>query len=825
LLSFTPPSPEPTPKGGRILGDPFDIITTADVVGPIGITINYDPTDVMNEENLGIMEFNTDTNQWNDITTGIDPINHRIFGQSPGFSTFAVIEWTGITQPEDIFVGQEPSVDGNIIAFSTSESEAGLDLNEDDDTDDNVIQYYDLVTKTLTNTGVVGKHPSISGNIIAFDSDSWLGSRTWLGFYNITDGKTTMLETGGEGPHGEHPCISGNIMAFHDLDYNVIQYIDIVTPSVLIDTRWEGKNPAISGNIIAFTTSEEQIWYDLNGDGDTQDFVIRYYNMENDMTTNTGLEVQPEIPVSISGNVIAFVNPESFGEGHIYPGVNYQDINEAASHPVCRFGENPSISGNIITFTLKESLTDKDLNHDGDKSDCVLCYYDISTGQITNTAEAASKASLCGNIFAFSTPESMTNQDLNGDGDTDDTIMRYATKALPQPALPPTSGLDLLVAPIGGAVSNLAKKAAVKIPPGALLEDTIVTVDAVPEEQYDDFLGAKKSSIVSTEVYKIEPSSATLTQFAQFTLAYDETKVDETKPEQLQVYSSTDYEHWQREQVQFIDRDLNVVRLWTNHFGYFAILRDTQPATTELTIGTPQDIDSAGNIHVWLSTDFTLIATDALSLPMYTYYRINSAVWTLYENPFTLIGTAGTYNIDYFTIDFARNCETFKSTIVNLEVQTSIESCDSTGTKKDTFEVIEPVYATGSGYSPDTTYNIYVVEDVVTWTDGMTIPTRVPGTIETVTTDEDGNIPVTTLSSEPLALGKYDILVDFDGDGEYDQNMDALDSSDIEVTAGFLVVPEVPLGTAIAIVSMIVAFGTFLGTKRLRTKPNPNEKS
>jgi hypothetical protein len=492
-------------------------------------------------------------------------------------------------------------------------------------------------------------------------------------------------------------------------------------------------------------------------------------------------------------------------------------------------GTYPSVSGNTIAFTTEELAVDKDLNHDGDKLDSVLQYYDIpsgeiTSGKITNTAEAACKASMCGNIFAFSTQESMLNQDLNGDGDTDDTVIRYVTKAIPQPVLPPTSGLDLLVAPLGGAVTNLARKAAVEIPAGALLEDTIVTVDAVPEEQYDDFLGAKKSSIVSTEVYKIDPCDTTLTQFAQFTLTYDETKVDENKPEQLQVYSSTDYEHWQREQVQFIDRDLNVVRLWTNHFGYFVILKDTQPATTELTIGTPQYIDSAGNIHVWLSTEFALIATDALSLPMYTYYRINSGVWTLYEDPFTLIGTPGTYNIDYFAVDFARNCETFKSTTVTFEMQTSIESCDSTGTKKDTFGVTKRVYATGSGYSPDTTYNIYIVEDVITWTDGMTIPTRVPGTIETVTTDNDGNIPVTILSNEPLALGKYDILVDFEGNGKYDQNMDALDSCDVELTAGFHVIPDVPLGTAIAIVSMIVALGAFLGTKRLRTKPNPNEE-
>ena len=822
LLSTTPPSPIPAPKGGRILGDPFDITTTADVVGSIGITINYDPTGVMNEENLGILEFNTNTNQWNDITTGIDLINHRITGESPGFSTFALVEWTGATQPQNIFVGQEPSVDGNIIAFLTSELEAGMDLNGDGNIDDaRVIQYYDLLTKTLTNTGENAEHLSISGDIIAFTHYDY-DAVPWVYYYNITKGTAKILEI-----VGEHPSVSGNVIAFQtpesriyrdlngdgDMNDNIIQYFNIITREHT-NTGVVGEDPSISGDIIAFTNYEyaepTPMYYDI-AEG-----------------TAIGPEVSGEHP-SVSGNVIAFQTPEIYGDlngdGDMNDNIiQYFYVGSGRTFNTLMDGTYPSVSGNIIAFITEEEAADEDLNHDGDILDSFLQYYDISTGQITNTAEAASKASVCGNIFAFSTPEDMINQDLNGDGDTDDTVIRYSTKAIPQPALPPTSGLDLLVAPLGGAVTNLARKAAVEIPAGALLEDTIVTVDAIPEEQYSDFLYENMPNIVSTEVYKIGPCDITLTQFAQFTLTYDETKVGETELQQLQVYSSTDGENWQREQVQFIDRDLNVIRLWTNHFGYFVILRDTEPATTELTIGTPQDIDSEGNIHIWPSTNLTLTATDALSLPMYTYYRINNKAWTLYENPFTITGESGTCTIDYFTVDFARNCETFKSTTVILEVHTTMESCDSTGTKKDTFDITESVYATGSGYSPDTTYNIYVVEDVITWTDGMAIPTRVPGTTTTVTTDADGNITATLIWNGSLIPGNYDIVVDYDGDGTYDQDTDALDNSDVEVTAGFNVIPDVPLGTAIAIFSMIGTLGAFLGTKRPRTKPIKTEK-
>jgi hypothetical protein len=119
----------------------------------------------------------------------------------------------------------------------------------------------------------------------------------------------------------------------------------------------------------------------------------------------------------------------------------------------------------------------------------------------------------------------------------------------------------------------------------------------------------------------------------------------------------------------------------------------------------------------------------------------------------------------------------------------TIESCDSAGVKKDIFVVCDEVYGTGTGYRPFTTYNVYLVEDV-TWVDGLAIPPRVPGTTTTVTSDSNGDIPPTLLWDDPLKQGKYDIIVDIDGDGLYYAEADALDDNDVEVTAGLFVVPE-----------------------------------
>jgi hypothetical protein len=108
----------------------------------------------------------------------------------------------------------------------------------------------------------------------------------------------------------------------------------------------------------------------------------------------------------------------------------------------------------------------------------------------------------------------------------------------------------------------------------------------------------------------------------------------------------------------------------------------------------------------------------------------------------------------------------------------TIESCNPNGVKKDYFVVGNELYVVGTGYLSCTTYDVYLVEDV-TWVDGLAIPPRVPGTTTTVTSDSNGDIPPTLLWDDPLKQGKYDIIVDIDGDGLYHAEIDALDDHDI----------------------------------------------
>jgi hypothetical protein len=142
----------------------------------------------------------------------------------------------------------------------------------------------------------------------------------------------------------------------------------------------------------------------------------------------------------------------------------------------------------------------------------------------------------------------------------------------------------------------------------------------------------------------------------------------------------------------------------------------------------------------------------------------------------------------------------------------TINSCNSAGTKKDTYDPGAEIWVNGSkGYSPSTTYPIYVVADI-DWNNGMSIPTtRVEGTVETVTSNPDGSILVRVwVSARP---GKYDIVIDFDGDGVYDEGIDPLDNNQVVETAGFFVIPEYALGTILALAACFAGVAVYRRSK------------
>jgi len=66
--------------------------------------------------------------------------------------------------------------------------------------------------------------------------------------------------------------------------------------------------------------------------------------------------------------------------------------------------------------------------------------------------------------------------------------------------------LITISAPPGGTVSNAEETASVEILPGALLKETQITINPLPEASYGDFLIQNRESITSTEVHELSLS-------------------------------------------------------------------------------------------------------------------------------------------------------------------------------------------------------------------------------------------------------------------------------------------------------------------------------
>jgi len=144
-------------------------------------------------------------------------------------------------------------------------------------------------------------------------------------------------------------------------------------------------------------------------------------------------------------------------------------------------------------------------------------------------------------------------------------------------------------------------------------------------------------------------------------------------------------------------------------------------------------------------------------------------------------------------------------------VTAQVWSTDSLGNPKSTFLPCEEVYVKGSGFLAIHDVTIYIIPDGKDPLPGNSVASG------TATTNAAGEIPKTFLWSPPLTLGQYDIWVDVNQNGIFDVYYDDLNDQAIDIYA-FNVIPEVPFGTAMTFLSMIVALVGFAGLRRFRPK-------
>ncbi|MBN1645297.1 thrombospondin type 3 repeat-containing protein [Candidatus Woesearchaeota archaeon] len=311
--------------------------------------------------------------------------------------------------------GENPSIYGSLIAFETHEDNAGKDLNEDGDTGDRVIQYYDIEKQTTISTKTTGKNPQVFAYYIIFETsekeekkdlnDDGDKEDLVLQYYNVHEQKTVNTEI-----EAQDPYLYQYIIVFStpekslktdynndgDMDDNVIRYYDLKTQE-LTETEQIGKTPSTNGKIILFVTSEKEVKIDLNDDADQDDEIFQVYSLETKTAFSTkelgakSYMNKQGLAAYLKGNSIVFYDAGGNGKQQI-----------------------ELISDNI---KFKENLILYDYDHK-------INSYNIETQTKALTEIYGQKTDLFENIIAFQTDEENSG-DLNKDGDQKDTIIRY----------------------------------------------------------------------------------------------------------------------------------------------------------------------------------------------------------------------------------------------------------------------------------------------------------------------------------------------------------------------------------------------------------------
>ncbi|MBT8079762.1 MAG: hypothetical protein KJO31_14380 [Gammaproteobacteria bacterium] len=198
---------------------------------------------------------------------------------------------------------------------------------------------------------------------------------------------------------------------------------------------------AAGGNYVAWLAPESNVGEDLDGDGMANDTVLMYRHIDTGVTTNTGIAVYP-FRIETDGSVILFLQHEIYANEDLNGDGDRRDVvlayyeirrNEANYLPVVphlntgSLGQLRSydVDGPMITFVQKEFRVGEDLNGDGDTNDYVIRYANLNDGSINNTPLVAPYAVTSHERIATTLSEGAMQSDVNLDGDTDDAVVVF----------------------------------------------------------------------------------------------------------------------------------------------------------------------------------------------------------------------------------------------------------------------------------------------------------------------------------------------------------------------------------------------------------------
>jgi len=302
---------------------------------------------------------------------------------------------------------------GGRLATTTSEAAQRADLNGDGDRNDFVVQLVDLATGAVQNLG-------LPGTVLALGSTRVLAS--------INELQERAHDRNGDG----------------DTNDDVLASYDIATASWTNHGLWafasnQGKRYRDERTVL-FYVAEAGQHADLNGDGDTNDFVLHLFDLAQGSVTSTGFGVVQggsilSLPMLTGGRASFWVDEvaqraDLNGDGDAFDAVlHVRDVRSGATR---NLGVTTSAddepfslaSTRHIAAVATEQSQGQDLNGDGDLYDRVLYLYDAKLDTLTSLGVLGLDQGLYAlseRVLVYSVHE--TPADLNGDGDIQDDVL------------------------------------------------------------------------------------------------------------------------------------------------------------------------------------------------------------------------------------------------------------------------------------------------------------------------------------------------------------------------------------------------------------------
>ncbi|NKB98459.1 MAG: hypothetical protein GKR90_08205 [Pseudomonadales bacterium] len=299
---------------------------------------------------------------------------------------------------------------GHFVAYLVPEGSVGQDLDGDGVTNDTVLQYKQVNTNQVVNTGipVYGFRIETDGSNILF----------------LQHERFANSDLNNDGDRNDV------VLSYYNIANDEVHYLPI-TPTLNIGSRGGLRSYDIHGPTISYTEREYRIGHDVTGDGDTNDYVLRVWDFEQQRPVDTGLaalygdlshgRIATTVSESAMQRDLNYDGDESDAVVLYYDlaSQTYDVIHSYRDHNLTNPNSYPAADGWRIVYRAHERDEDEDLDGDGDiRSRSVLMTADLTRNEVTSLARiGAGQAWVRGDYVAYETSEHDVQQDINQDGD------------------------------------------------------------------------------------------------------------------------------------------------------------------------------------------------------------------------------------------------------------------------------------------------------------------------------------------------------------------------------------------------------------------------